>query len=70
MTNHKKNNAAAFRFSIMVAVVLAALTGIEYVVALYYDGAALLLLLGLFKAYFVVNFYMHISRLWTAEEGH
>jgi|688.fasta_scaffold92696_2 hypothetical protein len=70
MSNHKKNKAAAFRFSIMVAVVLAVLTGIEYVVALYYDGAALLLLLGLFKAYFVVNFYMHISRLWTAEEGH
>jgi hypothetical protein len=70
MSNHKKNKASAFRFSIMVAVVLAVLTGIEYVVALYYDGAALLLLLGLFKAYFVVNFYMHISRLWTAEEGH
>lgn len=70
MSGHKKNKAAAFRTSLMVAAALAILTIGEYFLALVYSGAALLLLLGLVKAYFVVNFYMHISRLWTAEEGH
>lgn len=70
MSAHKKTKSAAFRNSIMVALGLAVLTIGEYFLALVYSGAALLLLLGLVKAYLVVNFYMHISRLWTAEEGH
>lgn len=70
MSGHKKNKAAAFRTSLIVAAALAILTIAEYFLALVYSGAALLLLLGLVKAYFVVNFYMHISRLWTTEEGH
>ncbi len=68
MSVPKKSKTSAFRFSLTVAVVLAVATGIEYFVALIHAGAAVLLLIGLVKAYFVVNFYMHISRLWTAEE--
>lgn len=70
MSTHKKTKSAAFRTSLIVALGLALLTIGEYFLALVYSGAALLLLLGLVKAYLVVNFYMHISRLWTAEEGH
>ena len=70
MSAHKKTKSAAFRASITVAVILAVATVIEYFVALAYSGAAVLLLIGLFKAYFVVNNYMHISRLWSSEEGH
>ena len=55
---------------LVVALGLAVLTGIEYAIALFHAGAAVLLLLGLLKAYFVVNFYMHISRLWATEGGH
>lgn len=68
MSAHKKTKAAAFRTSITVALLLAVFTAIEYFVALSYPMAAPLLLIGLIKAYFVVNSYMHISRLWTAEE--
>ncbi len=68
MSAPKKTKAAAFRTSITVALVLAVLTVIEYFTALTYPAAALLLLMGLVKAYFVVNSYMHISRLWTVEE--
>lgn len=67
---HHKTKSAAIRTSLIVAAVLAVMTIVEYFVALAYSGAALLLLLGLVKAFFVVNFYMHISRLWTPEEGH
>ncbi|MEZ4870355.1 MAG: hypothetical protein R3C14_53995 [Caldilineaceae bacterium] len=70
MSSQKKTKAAAFRLSLMVALGLAVLTGIEYAIALFHAGAAVLLLLGLLKAYFVVNFYMHISRLWATEGGH
>lgn len=70
MSTHKKTKAAAFRTSITVALVLAVLTAIEYFVALSFPFASILLLLGLFKAFFVVNNYMHISRLWSPEEGH
>lgn len=67
-TSPQKTKSAAFRLSLTVAVVLAVATVLEYFIALNYAGAAVLLLIGLFKAYFVVNNYMHISRLWTAEE--
>ena len=70
MSTHKKTKAAAFRTSITVALILAVLTVVEYFVALSMPFAAILLLLGLFKAFFVVNNYMHISRLWSPEEGH
>ncbi len=70
MSSHKKSKAAAFRASTMVVLALGVLTVGEYFLALVYSGASLLLLIGLVKAYFVVNFFMHISRLWTAEEGH
>ena len=70
MSSHGKSKSAAIRTSLTVAIVLAALTIAEYFLALVYSGAALLLLMGLVKAYFVVNFFMHISRLWTVEKGH
>jgi len=65
-----KSKSAAIRTSLIVAAILAAMTIVEYFVALAYSGAALLLLLGLVKAFFVVNFYMHISRLWAPDGGH
>ena len=65
-----KSKGAAFRLSLTIAIVLAALTVIEYFIAINLPSAALLFLLGLLKAILVVYFYMHINRLWTIEEGH
>ena len=70
MSSHKKTKSDKVRTSLMVAAVLAVLTVVEYCVALVYSGAGVLLLMGLVKAFLVVNFYMHISRLWAPEEGH
>jgi hypothetical protein len=70
MSAQKKTKSAAFRASLTVALILAVATVIEYFVALAHAGAAVLMLIGLLKAYFVVNNYMHISRLWSTEEGH
>jgi heme/copper-type cytochrome/quinol oxidase subunit 4 len=62
--------ATAFRLSTTVALVLAVLTAVEYFVALQHAGATILFLLALAKAYCVVNYFMHISRLWRTDGGH
>ena len=71
--NEKRN--AAYRSSITVGIVLAVLTVIEYFAAIYMaeagmDSTVVLFLLALFKAVAVVNYFMHVSRLWRHEEGH
>jgi cytochrome c oxidase subunit IV len=62
--------AAAYRLSTTVALVLALLTGVEYFVSQEFPSTVLLLLLGLFKAVAVVNYFMHITRLWRQEGSH
>ncbi len=66
--NDKKS--AAFRQSVTVALVLAVLTVVEYYVALHYPDRTILMLLAMFKAVAVLNYFMHVSRLWKQEEGH
>jgi hypothetical protein len=62
--------ASAYRLSTTIMLVLAVLTGIEYFAAINHAGAVIMFLLGLVKAYFVVNFFMHITRLWRTDGGH
>lgn len=66
----KESRSKAYRASIMTAIILAVLTVIEYFVALITPSAIILLLLGLFKAYFVVVNFMHVARLWKPEGEH
>ena len=65
-----KSRSAAYRMSATVFLALAILTGIEYFVSQVNSSAAILLLLGLIKAYAVVYYFMHINRLWTQDGGH
>lgn len=62
--------AAAFRASVTVGLVLAILTVVEYFAAIYTGSTVALFLLALFKAVAVLNYFMHVSRLWRQEEGH
>ena len=55
---------------IIIGIVLAVLTVIELIMALNHVGAALLLLVAALKAILVIYFFMHVSRLWTAEGEH
>lgn len=64
-----KTKSAAFRQIAGVAIGLAALTVVEYFVGINLPSTVLLFLLALIKAWLVVYFFMHISRLWTPEEG-
>jgi heme/copper-type cytochrome/quinol oxidase subunit 4 len=62
--------AAAYRASATTALVLAVLTVIEYFASIYLESTVVLFLLALFKAVAVLNYFMHVSRLWKQEEGH
>ncbi|MCC6166816.1 MAG: cytochrome C oxidase subunit IV family protein [Caldilineaceae bacterium] len=66
----RESRAAAYRFSATVALVLAVLTIVEFYAALHFNSTIVLFLLALFKAVAVINYFMHVSRLWTQEEGH
>ena len=64
-----RTKSAAFRLIFTIAVILGALSVIEYYVGIHLPSTVLLFLLALIKAWLVVHFYMHISRLWSSEEG-
>ena len=66
----RDKRAAAYRASATVALVLAVLTVIEYFASIYLASTVILMLLALFKAVAVLNYFMHVSRLWRQEEGH
>ncbi len=55
---------------ILIGIILAVLTVIEYYMGLWHFGAALLMLVAALKAILVVYFFMHVSRLWKTEEEH
>lgn len=55
---------------IVIGVILAVLTVLEYFMAINHVGAALLMLVAALKAILVIYFFMHVSRLWTAEGEH
>lgn len=64
-----ESKAAAFRTLFYVFVALAVLTIVEYVLGLYYPSAVLLLIMAFGKTVLIVNFFMHVYRLWR-EEAH
>lgn len=67
---HHQTKGAAFRQGIGIALILALLTVIEYFVGIAPNpSAALLFLLALVKAALVVYFFMHISRVWSSNQG-
>lgn len=67
MNDSKKS--AALRQGVLVFVVLAVLTALEYWAAVSTGIIALLFLLLLLKAALVVVYYMHVSRVFSPDAG-
>jgi len=61
--------SAAYRQGLLVLAGLAVLTIVEYLIGVYLPSTVLILIFDLFKAGLIVQYYMHVSRLWS-EEGH
>lgn len=58
-----------YRRNIVVFIALAVLTLIEFMVAINLENPAVpLVLISLVKAGLIVQFFMHIYRLWREEE--
>lgn len=53
-----------------VFIALAVLTIIEYFAGIYVQSPVLLFILALIKAALIVQFFMHIYRLWREEGSH
>jgi cytochrome c oxidase subunit 4 len=60
---------SAYRIGILVLIVLAILTAVEFYLASVSGTAAGLFAIALVKAALIVRYFMHVNRLW-AEEGH
>ncbi len=60
---------AEYRRNIIVFVALAALTLIEFFIAINLESPAVpLFIIALIKAGLIVNYFMHIYRLWQPED--
>jgi heme/copper-type cytochrome/quinol oxidase subunit 4 len=72
MSEHSrtKRKTVIYRQGIIVAVILAILTLVEYYAAITppLGSFAILMILALLKAILVVNYFMHIRSLWSEDE--
>lgn len=60
---------SAYRQILLVFLALVVLTAIEFVIALNLDNATVpLFIIAVVKAGLVVQFFMHIYRLWRGED--
>ena len=61
----------AFKFGIYVFIVLAVLTIGEYLISVFgFSGWIVFFAIAILKAWFVVQHYMHLPRLFSEEEKH
>jgi hypothetical protein len=71
---HTISEAVAQRRGLTVFLALASLTGIEYMVAVSLDaGPALVTLLAaaaVAKCWLIMQYFMHVYRLWRGEGAH
>jgi hypothetical protein len=61
----------AMKTGTMVIILLLAFTAVEFIIGAYLKlwwGAVILLLIGALKSVFVIRDYMHIGRLFAADE--
>lgn len=65
-----QNNSQAYKIGLIVLIVLAVLTAIEFgVAAAHIPWAWIFFIIALIKAWFVVQYYMHLPRLFKTEQG-
>jgi hypothetical protein len=65
----RARRSAIYRLGVFVLIGLAVLTAIELAVALTLHSVVLLLIMALFKAGLILQYFMHVTRVWS-EEAH
>jgi len=61
------SRSAAYRQGALVLLGLAVLTILEYLVAVYVPSVVIILIINLAKAGLILQYFMHVSRLWSEE---
>jgi caa(3)-type oxidase subunit IV len=65
----EERKKAEYRRNFYVFIALVVLTLIEFFIAINLENAAVpLIIIGLIKAGLIVQFFMHVYRLWREEE--
>ena len=64
-----ERKSAAYPLIFRVFVILAVLTAVEYVLSQMNASAVFLFIIAVLKTGLIVNYFMHVYRLWR-EEGH
>ncbi len=68
---NEKKREPYWVMGVVVLLVLAVLTGVEFMVAINFQSAIVILfILALFKAAPILQVFMHMSTLWSEEEDH
>jgi cytochrome c oxidase subunit IV len=62
---------AAYRQGVYVLIALAVLTVVEFAIAVFLGGSQVLLfVVVLVKAGLIIQYFMHLGRVWGEEEAH
>ncbi len=64
----EKRKSAHYKTGIIVILILAVFTAIEFTVSQIGNWIAVLVVIGLLKAFLVIRDYMHVGKIFTGEE--
>ncbi len=64
----KKQKLAHYKTGIIVILILAVFTAIEFTISQIGNWIAVLIIIGLLKAFLVIRDYMHVGKVFTGEE--
>ncbi len=67
---HDESSAATYRRGLLVGLALAILTAVEFEISSYDAALVLLLTIALMKTASILQYYMHIGRVWQGDEEH
>lgn len=66
----EQKKAAALQRGVVILVILAVLTIVEYLLATMTSLTFLLILIALLKAAIVIQYFMHLPRVFAEDGGH
>jgi hypothetical protein len=69
-TTLEEKRATAYELGGTVLLGLAVLTAAEYAFGVRGISIVALFIVGLIKGGMILNYFMHVTRLWAEEEGH
>ncbi len=67
-TTPARGKSARYKAGLIVLAILAVFTAIEFTISQLGNWIAVLVVIGILKAFLVIRDYMHVGKLFTGEE--